>query len=480
MPRKIAALSILGLSVFSGAAIATEPTANVDGLPADGPELAAQPPSPSVSHSVTGSTEHFGKATLSDFARPVANESSVAQNSPITTVAADGSAHAASVKLQVPVEKVSSINRFASFASLPQAPSSGSVNLVADAASIQPDRQVAESVGLSGEGNFDQQALGLAGIEQLKPIASPLTDRALPTPDSEPVEDSVSLNGDVDEFGDNSPWRFEIRPFVEFPFRASGDFGFDTELDFDGDDGDSGDDGDDGDSGDDGDDGDDEGGIDLSFDTGFELEDLFLLGGEAEVWYNNFGVVLGGFYADLGSRVLVGVSAEDRAIASSVRVSASYVRAQAGLAWRIGRFALAPQQVAAQPQDAVFPAVNVDLIGGAEYIDFDIKADFNNLPDVTLGPDWLAPAVRLRAEWLFNSRTKLITAGEIGGFGVGNSPDLLYKISVALDWRIFPNFSIRPAYRLTDYNWQREGRFADSELNLQTQGVFLGLSYIFD
>ncbi|WP_204141198.1 outer membrane protein [Halomicronema sp. CCY15110] len=467
VPSKITALSILGLGVFSSAAIATEPTAKVHWSLSDGPELAAQHTSQSVFHPATGATERFEKATLPEFARPIPHQPGIAQNSPIRTVAADVDAPVASVKLRVPVGTMSSINQPVSLASLNQAPPSMSANLVTDAASMPNYRPVSESVGLGGEGDFDQRAMGLAGIEQLEPMASPLTDETLPSPDANPVEAPVSLNGDVDEFGDNSPWRFEIRPFVELPFRVQGDFGFDTEIDFDGNDGDN-------------DDGDDSGGIDLSFDSGFELEDLFALGGEAEVWYNNFGVLLGGYYADLGSRVLVGVSAEDRAIATSVRLRTSYVRAQAALAWRIGRFALAPEPADSQPQDEVFPAVNVDLIGGAEYIDFDIEADFNNLPDVTLGPDWLAPAVRLRAEWLFNSRTKLITAGEIGGFGVGNSPDLLYKISVGLDWRIFPNFSIRPAYRLTDYNWQREGRFADSELDLRTQGLFLGLSYVFD
>jgi hypothetical protein len=212
--------------------------------------------------------------------------------------------------------------------------------------------------------------------------------------------------------------------------------------------------------------------------TSLDLSDVFLLGGELEVWYNSFGLYIDAFYADLGSQVLSGsvtlpISGVNRR--EPIQLGANYTRIGAMLGWRAGRFPLTNPK--GLPPEQVFPAMTLDLFGGARYSAYGFQATFPALQITdSLNPSWVEPTVMTRAEFLFNQRTKLVTNVYAGGFGVGNAPNFSWGGYAGLDWRFFPNVSIRPSYQFASTDWDGEL----GSITLQTQSVWLGFSVYFE
>jgi hypothetical protein len=262
----------------------------------------------------------------------------------------------------------------------------------------------------------------------------------------------------------HNPWRFEIRPYLEVPFAVNGRIEIDQDDD---------DDGDEGGGGEPPDPPIDLPPIELPFDAGFDLSDFFLLGGEVEIWYNDVGLYLEGFRADLGTRVLVGFRGKEL-IDSGVELSASYTRFAASLGWHVGTFSLSGIEAGADPE-TVFPAVRLELFGGAEYTQWSVGANLFDAVDLSLDPDWISPIVGANADFLINSRTSIFARGKVGGFNVGDAPSLILALQAGLDWEVLPYVSFRPSYIYRETQWE----VSDNQIDLSTNGIWAGFSLNF-
>jgi hypothetical protein len=261
----------------------------------------------------------------------------------------------------------------------------------------------------------------------------------------------------------DNPWRIEIRPYLEVPLAVDG------RIDIDQDDNDDDDDGDDGDDG-------NEGNlppIDLPFNAGFDLSNFFLLGGEVEIWYNDIGLYLEGFYVDLGTRVLVGFR-DSELVDPNVELSASYTRFAVSLGWHVGTFPLIANATGDHP-DAALPAVRLELYGGAEYTRWSVGANLFDAIDLSLDPDWISPIIGANADFLINSRTSLFVRGKVGGFAIGDAPDLIVALQAGLDWEFLPHISFRPSYIYRKTYWDS----GENQIDLSTNGIWAGFSLNF-
>jgi hypothetical protein len=187
--------------------------------------------------------------------------------------------------------------------------------------------------------------------------------------------------------------------------------------------------------------------------------------------------MLDGFYAELGTRVLTGQRENSLrgSRTTSVELGADYTRIGAALGWHAGHFPLVQRDNV--PPEEVFPALTVDLFGGARYSSYGFDATVIDRGQLfRLNPNWIEPNLLVRTEVLIDTRTKLIANGYIGGFGIGNAPDFSWGGYAGLDWRFLPNVSVRPSYQFTSVSW--DGNIGS--LSLQTQSIWLGLSVYFD
>ncbi len=208
---------------------------------------------------------------------------------------------------------------------------------------------------------------------------------------------------------------------------------------------------------------------------GVDLSSVFLLGGELEIWYNDFAFLIDGFYANLGSRLLFGRSGSGGASQSILELGIDYTRIGMSLGWRAGRFPLVSRE-GVLPSE-VFPAVTVDLFGGARYSSYGFDfVSTNTQLSYRANPSWVEPIFQTRAEVLFDSRTKLTLNGYVGGFGLGNSPNLSWGGSAGLDWRFLPNVSVRPSYKFASVDWDGGGDIVD----LTTHSLWLGFTVYFN
>ncbi len=208
---------------------------------------------------------------------------------------------------------------------------------------------------------------------------------------------------------------------------------------------------------------------------GVDLSSVFLLGGELEVWYKDFVLALDGFYANLGSRLLFGRAGSSNPSDSVLELGIDYLRVGAALGWRAGRFPLArPEDV---PPEDIFPAVTVDLFGGARYSSYGFDFVSTNTQQTDrVDTTWIEPILSTRAEFLLDQRTKLITNLYIGGFGIGDSPNFSWGGDAGLDWRFVPNVSFRPSYQFASVDWDG----TEDMVSLQTHSLWLGFTFYFE
>lgn len=122
----------------------------------------------------------------------------------------------------------------------------------------------------------------------------------------------------------------------------------------------------------------------------------------------------------------------------------------------------------------------LDLLAGANYtwLDVDLEIERSRilpLPDREreLGgsQDWFAPAVGLRVHNDFTPRIRLETLGVVGGFGVGNAPDLSWQLTTLLSYRFTDHWLVSVGHRLIAAD--------DDDYDLRMHGAMIGIGYRF-
>jgi len=105
-----------------------------------------------------------------------------------------------------------------------------------------------------------------------------------------------------------------------------------------------------------------------------------------------------------------------------------------------------------------------------------VGATLFNRVDLSLDPDWISPIVGANVDVQLDPRTSVFVFGKVGGFDIGNAPDLLTVLQVGLDWKFLPNLSVRPSYVYRQTYWDS----GDEQIDLSTNGIWLGLSLTLD
>lgn len=133
----------------------------------------------------------------------------------------------------------------------------------------------------------------------------------------------------------------------------------------------------------------------------------------------------------------------------------------------------------AAPGDArVF---GIDLLAGANYVyvSTDVKLDIDPrgpiLPgrerDFDTSESWFAPVVGLRIHNDFTERVRLETLASVGGFGVGDAPDLSWQLTTLLSYRFTDHWLVSVGHRLFAAD--------DDDYDVQMHGGMLGIGYRF-
>jgi len=122
----------------------------------------------------------------------------------------------------------------------------------------------------------------------------------------------------------------------------------------------------------------------------------------------------------------------------------------------------------------------IDLLVGVNYtwvkteLELD-RAAVGPIPErernLEVSDDWFAPAVGLRLHNDFSSRIRLETLASVGGFGVGDAPDLSWQLTTLLSYRFTDHWLVSIGHRLIAV----EG----DNLDLRMHGALLGFGYRF-
>ncbi len=133
---------------------------------------------------------------------------------------------------------------------------------------------------------------------------------------------------------------------------------------------------------------------------------------------------------------------------------------------------------AAPADERVF---GVDLLAGVNfvYLSADLELDLDPVGPVLPNLDrdfgtsesWFAPVVGLRIHNDFTERVRLETLASIGGFGVGDAPDLSWQLTTLLSYRFTDHWLISVGHRLFAAD--------DDAYDMQLHGGMLGVGYRF-
>jgi hypothetical protein len=122
-----------------------------------------------------------------------------------------------------------------------------------------------------------------------------------------------------------------------------------------------------------------------------------------------------------------------------------------------------------------------DVLGGVNYtwlsidVELDRKAVGNLIPErereFGSSNDWFAPAGGIRLHNDFTSRVRLETLATVGGFGVGEAPDLSWQLTTLLSYRFTDHWLVSAGHRLYA---------ADNDDNeIRMHGAIIGVGYRF-
>jgi hypothetical protein len=120
----------------------------------------------------------------------------------------------------------------------------------------------------------------------------------------------------------------------------------------------------------------------------------------------------------------------------------------------------------------------IDLLAGANFtwLSTDVETErsaIGPIPererDFGDSNSWFAPAVGLRLHNDFTPRIRLETLGVVGGFGVGDAPDLSWQLTTLLSYRFTDHWLASVGHRLIAAH--------DDDYDLRMHGVMLGVGY---
>lgn len=250
------------------------------------------------------------------------------------------------------------------------------------------------------------------------------------------------------EGANDNEWRFSVTPYMFLPVTTSGTSTVDGNS------------------------------VKVDLGLGDVLENLNgAFSARAEAWKNDFGIILDGYYVNIGGEETIGLPGP---LGGRVGVDVDMRQGWIDL--------LGGYRVAHGPYDASGRRYAIDIQAGARHnwIRQEIDADLT----VDIGPglgfqtslggteSWWEPVVGVRAAMQINDRWTAGARADVGGFGV-NDDTLQWKVLAGFDYRPWEQTSLRFGWQMYGIEYDTERPDGKFEYDVFQTGPYLALSFRF-
>jgi hypothetical protein len=233
----------------------------------------------------------------------------------------------------------------------------------------------------------------------------------------------------------NSPWKFEVEPYVWLP-AIQGDVivrGRTADID-----------------------------LDLGDTLELLFEDFkFAAMGRAEARKGNLLLTLDLLYLNLEDE-------QSTARGLETEVGLKLLITEFGAGYRLGTWPLSPD---------VLPAVAFDVLVGGRYVFLESSIDIDGGPrggvDIERDVDWIEPFVGGRFLLTLSKRITIGVRGDVGGFGVGS--DLTWNLVGGIQYQVSRQVALAGGYRALDIDYAQ----GSGGLDVLMHGPLLGAVFRF-
>ena len=117
-----------------------------------------------------------------------------------------------------------------------------------------------------------------------------------------------------------------------------------------------------------------------------------------------------------------------------------------------------------------------DTVAGLRYVKITTEVTPINGPTlVDAKQDWTDPIIGGRYTWAFAEDWKLVTSGNIGGFGVGS--EFSWQAIGIVEWQPFEHVSFLGGYRALDQDYEEDKGPASLNLDMTLHGPIIGVNF---
>jgi hypothetical protein len=207
--------------------------------------------------------------------------------------------------------------------------------------------------------------------------------------------------------------------------------------------------------------------VDLALD---DILDLFEAGiaGRFEAWHQNrWGVILDGYYADLGTEVATAGPQFNVDITE-------------GIVDIFGAHRLTPDSDGlARGGTPGASETAVDIMVGGRY--HYLKQEIDIIPGPLLGGshDWFELAVGARVQWGINERWSTGVRADFSGFGIGDASDLTYNLWATANYHPWERWALLFGYRVYGLDYETGAGLQRFGMDVTEHGPFIAVGYQF-
>jgi len=226
--------------------------------------------------------------------------------------------------------------------------------------------------------------------------------------------------------------------------------------------------------------------FDLDLEDILNLERALRLSGRVQAWKGNFGLIFDGQYSRVEEEggftigpleVMDGEGNVRRSEAAEFDTNLQVEQAFFDFAatYHFGD-EIVRRQAADVPEEEIdFPLFFVEPIAGVRLAFLSQDTEIDPGPEFGFDSTYIEPLIGARLGLQVSPRIILGLRGDVSGFGIGS--DVTWNFLAGLDWRFSRNTSLRAAYRFNELNYDTEENDREFDLNVQEQGIWLGLSF---
>jgi hypothetical protein len=127
----------------------------------------------------------------------------------------------------------------------------------------------------------------------------------------------------------------------------------------------------------------------------------------------------------------------------------------------------------------------LDVLGGGRYTYLNAELDIEGAGplgadlEVEKSKDWIDPIVGGRVRIDITERLAFNLRGDVGGFDIGSSSDLVWNVIGALGYQLSENTTLWIGYRHLDIDYEDGSGAGQFEYDVEMTGPILGLAILF-